>query len=1369
MRKILAALLCLVAGGANATQKTPAQLTAEINAQITTNGRGAISGAILNGILRDIVDSYADRSCTQFSPLVGAVITADGNCTTFLSNPNIASGNVTYTQPVIGSPTFVKNYLDDLAFDLNLSTGAYPNLATDSSSGFNAAFLAAKGGKTIRVPGGSAYTLSNPVTMQIGSVLQGVRQTPPDDARFVGSRINLGANVDRLITQPTIHTVTITIGSPTIFHLANHGLTTADKIVVETTGALPTGISGQPTHYWVVNPTADTFQISDTQNGAAINSSGTQSGVHTIVTNLLHSPSIVGMMVDGKKANHSALALLDLSPVTLTLHDSSFNDASNDCVRLRTNPYDAAWLNWITNSIFFRCNGAGIRNEASDSYFIANDYSSNTVGFDHFSSSGRFIGNQVEVSTDTGLVVRNLYGAGFPGTGLLTIGNQFAYNTNADIHFKVGNGTSHLAYGPVIGNNFHLSGGVDIDNSVTDGVMVGNVHSFTTSPNDIRFGGVNNTGWQIYGMVSEKTPANRFSNLPPDAQVLSSGPGGAFNRLQSLILSSVPSGVRVADTRLNVFGSDAVLGANNVIARFGVDRDEPNIDAALLVGSANGAAPFFDCVNGELTTVVDCEWRFKHNTAIRLNDSGVQFPVLASFQNGIDTDEITVRGVTGVLKGNGAVGPVTAAQASDLPYTQPGAGAAAGNVGSFLDGLAFDMNAFTGAYPNSATDSSSAFNAAFLAARGDKTIRVPGGNAYTLAAPVTMQAGNVLQGVRQAPTTGSLVSSRINLGANVDRLITQPTIHTVTITIGSPAVFNLVNHGLTTADRVVIETTGALPTGISRQPTAYWVVNPTANTFQISATQNGAAINASGVQSGVHTIVTNLLHSPSIVGMTVNGQKATRSALALVDLSPVNLVMQDTNVTNGSNDCVRLRTNPTSTAWLDWIVNSSISLCNGHGIYTEATDSLYFGNGISNNGIGFEHFSTSNRLIGNQIEVSTDTGLIVGDLISSALSPGTALQVIGNNFNLNTNADIRFKSGTGYSHSVYGPIVGNDFLYSGGIDIENNVLDGVMVGNVHAFTTSPNDIRFGGTNNTGWQIYGMVSEKTPANRFLNLPPDAQVLSGGPGGAFNRLQSLILASPSNATTIADTRLNVFGSDTVLGASNVDARFGITRNSAGLDAALLIGSAAGTAPFFDCVNGELTTVVACTWRFKHNTAIRLNDSGVQFPVLAEMQRNAIVRQGANNDVALTLSRQTNTSPTGYLLRALDAAGTGELFRIGVDGRVGVTGLASGTAAFATFGAYAAGDLGILFGRSGQTSGLATIQGIKNGVGANDLQLQPDGGAVWIGGPVTLSGPLGLAPATWTNAQPCIAGQISVDADYIYVCTATNTVKRVALSTF
>ena len=75
----------------------------------------------------------------------------------------------------------------------------------------------------------------------------------------------------------------------------------------------------------------------------------------------------------------------------------------------------------------------------------------------------------------------------------------------------------------------------------------------------------------------------------------------------------------------------------------------------------------------------------------------------------------------------------------------------------------------------------------------------------------------------------------------------------VTVSIATPGVVTKTAHGLTNGMRVWFETTGALPTGLSAN-TTYYVVNGAADTFQLSATLNGAAIATSGSQSGVHTL-----------------------------------------------------------------------------------------------------------------------------------------------------------------------------------------------------------------------------------------------------------------------------------------------------------------------------------------------------------------------------------------------------------------------------------------------------------------------------------------------------------------------------------
>jgi len=74
--------------------------------------------------------------------------------------------------------------------------------------------------------------------------------------------------------------VTITIASPGVITWAAHGIANGSKVRLYTLGALPTGLS-PGVDYFVVNATTNNFQLALTSGGAAINTSGTQSGVHT--------------------------------------------------------------------------------------------------------------------------------------------------------------------------------------------------------------------------------------------------------------------------------------------------------------------------------------------------------------------------------------------------------------------------------------------------------------------------------------------------------------------------------------------------------------------------------------------------------------------------------------------------------------------------------------------------------------------------------------------------------------------------------------------------------------------------------------------------------------------------------------------------------------------------------------------------------------------------------------------------------------------------------------------------------------------------------------------------------------------------------
>jgi|GEM_PF-1489267 len=76
--------------------------------------------------------------------------------------------------------------------------------------------------------------------------------------------------------------ITIATGSPTLVTAANT-FTVGTPIQFSTTGTLPVGMSASMVYYVITNGlSSNTFEFSDTENGAPINTSGSQSGIQTV-------------------------------------------------------------------------------------------------------------------------------------------------------------------------------------------------------------------------------------------------------------------------------------------------------------------------------------------------------------------------------------------------------------------------------------------------------------------------------------------------------------------------------------------------------------------------------------------------------------------------------------------------------------------------------------------------------------------------------------------------------------------------------------------------------------------------------------------------------------------------------------------------------------------------------------------------------------------------------------------------------------------------------------------------------------------------------------------------------------------------------
>lgn len=111
------------------------------------------------------------------------------------------------------------------------------------------------------------------------------------------------------------------------------------------------------------------------------------------------------------------------------------------------------------------------------------------------------------------------------------------------------------------------------------------------------------------------------------------------------------------------------------------------------------------------------------------------------------------------------------------------------------------------------------------------------------------------------------IRTQLILAGERDNFIRTKELGTFTVTVASPGVVTKSGHALVNGDIVYLSTTGVLPTGLSAG-TKYYVVGAASNTFNLSLTLGGSAINTTGSQSGTHTVTPV---SANIMGITTYG------------------------------------------------------------------------------------------------------------------------------------------------------------------------------------------------------------------------------------------------------------------------------------------------------------------------------------------------------------------------------------------------------------------------------------------------------------------------------------------------------------------
>lgn len=170
-------------------------------------------------------------------------------------------------------------------------------------------------------------------------------------------------------------TVTVTLASPGVFTTPSpHDYAIGNPISFSTTGALPTGLTAGTPYYVISMPTTSTFTVSSSLGGGAVNTSGSQSGVHTInnLFGTLLSTAIFNCL------NQSPItALLTVSAPNIIVGTDSTIDSSVD-LQNKTVWQALADLLLISNSVLYVQN---------DTIFVSTRTPTASVKFKFFGQS----------------------------------------------------------------------------------------------------------------------------------------------------------------------------------------------------------------------------------------------------------------------------------------------------------------------------------------------------------------------------------------------------------------------------------------------------------------------------------------------------------------------------------------------------------------------------------------------------------------------------------------------------------------------------------------------------------------------------------------------------------------------------------------------------------------------------------------------------------------------------------------------------------------------------------------------------------------------------------------------------------------------
>lgn len=140
------------------------------------------------------------------------------------------------------------------------------------------------------------------------------------------SRYNYAFRIVRDDAPPaTPKAATISIASPGVVTSAAHGWSIGQRVRFSTTGVLPSGIDAGTDYYVVGTVNSSSFSVAATPGGTAIETTGTQSGTHTVeAVNAGSERLFIGLVMSateqGGQANTIKMLSATIAPNSNVVH-----------------------------------------------------------------------------------------------------------------------------------------------------------------------------------------------------------------------------------------------------------------------------------------------------------------------------------------------------------------------------------------------------------------------------------------------------------------------------------------------------------------------------------------------------------------------------------------------------------------------------------------------------------------------------------------------------------------------------------------------------------------------------------------------------------------------------------------------------------------------------------------------------------------------------------------------------------------------------------------------------------------------------------------------------------------------------------------